>query len=219
LAAALVALAGSLYLSLGMGLKACPLCFYQRAFAMSLVAVLGMGVLTGAGQSGRLGLLSVPLAAAGLGVALAPGLCAPGSAPEGGPHPARPCLLDLTDCYLPAVDSSRRAALLAAVPFRPLAEWTLLQRHGTVDRLERHWYGFGPAGEANRAGFLRWLRTTPCDTLVFLDRLPGGSWEDVPDVALHAELRDLVLAQREFRLVQERAFPRHGCRVMVWRRE
>src|SRR5919199_714734 len=70
LAVALAGLAGSLFLSLGMGLKACPLCFYQRAFMMSLVAVLGMGLLTGAGQSGRLGLLSVPLATAGLGVAL-----------------------------------------------------------------------------------------------------------------------------------------------------
>src|SRR5437868_5534791 len=67
---ALVALAGSLYLSLGMGLKACPLCFYQRTFVMGLVGVLGMGLLTKTGPSGRLGLLALPLAAAGLGVAL-----------------------------------------------------------------------------------------------------------------------------------------------------
>jgi len=37
---------------------------------MSLVAVLGMGLLTGAQREGRLGLLSLPLATAGLGVAL-----------------------------------------------------------------------------------------------------------------------------------------------------
>jgi disulfide bond formation protein DsbB len=67
---AVAGLAGSLFLSLGMGLKACPLCFYQRAFMMSLVAVLGVGMLAGAARPGRLGLLAMPLAVAGLGVAL-----------------------------------------------------------------------------------------------------------------------------------------------------
>jgi hypothetical protein len=69
LVAALLGLAGSLYLSLGMGLKACPLCFYQRTFMMSLVAVLGIGLISGMGRTGRLGLLALPLAIAGLGVA------------------------------------------------------------------------------------------------------------------------------------------------------
>src|SRR4051795_13328130 len=64
---AVAGLAGSLLLSLGMGLKACPLCFYQRTFMMSIVAVLGMGLLA---SVSRLGLLCLPLAVAGLGVAL-----------------------------------------------------------------------------------------------------------------------------------------------------
>jgi hypothetical protein len=67
---ALAGLAGSLFLSWGMGLKACPLCFYQRTFMMSLVAVLGMGLLAGVVRPDRLGLLALPLATAGLGVAL-----------------------------------------------------------------------------------------------------------------------------------------------------
>ncbi len=67
---ALVGLAGSLFLSLGMNLKACALCFYQRAFMMSLVAVLGMGLAVGMGQAGRLSLLALPLTIAGLGVAV-----------------------------------------------------------------------------------------------------------------------------------------------------
>src|SRR5262249_39788492 len=53
-----------------MNLKACPLCFYQRTFMMSLVAVLGMGLLGGAAKPARLSLLALPLAVAGLGVAL-----------------------------------------------------------------------------------------------------------------------------------------------------
>jgi len=70
LAVALAGLGGSLALSLLMGLKACPLCFYQRTFVMSLVGVLGIGLISGAARGARLGLLALPLATAGLGVAL-----------------------------------------------------------------------------------------------------------------------------------------------------
>jgi hypothetical protein len=70
LAIALVGLGGSLSLSLLLGLKACPLCFYQRTFVMSLVGVLGVGLIAGVPRSARLGLLALPLATAGLGVAL-----------------------------------------------------------------------------------------------------------------------------------------------------
>ncbi|HLJ10868.1 MAG TPA: disulfide bond formation protein B [Planctomycetaceae bacterium] len=60
---------GSLFLSLGMGLKACPLCFYQRAFIMAAAAVLGVGLLADRGHFKLLCLISIPLAAAGLTVA------------------------------------------------------------------------------------------------------------------------------------------------------
>jgi len=69
LVVAAAALAGSLALSLALSLRACPLCFYQRTFAMSLVAVLGMGLLLDIGGGGRLSLLALPLATGGLGVA------------------------------------------------------------------------------------------------------------------------------------------------------
>lgn len=63
------AAAGSVYLSLGMGLKACTLCFYERAFAFGLVAVLAVGLLTFRDRPGRLCLLGTPLAMAGFCVA------------------------------------------------------------------------------------------------------------------------------------------------------
>jgi disulfide bond formation protein DsbB len=66
----LVALGGSLYLSMGLHLRACPLCFYQRTFAMSLVAVLGTGLILHGGRELRVSLLALPLATGGLGVAL-----------------------------------------------------------------------------------------------------------------------------------------------------
>lgn len=72
LAASVVTLAGSLYLSIGMGLVACPLCFYQRTFIMAVFAVLAVGMLLRpAPPEGTLSLLALPLAVGGLGVALA----------------------------------------------------------------------------------------------------------------------------------------------------
>jgi hypothetical protein len=162
--------------------------------------------------------LAVP-ALAGLGWVAWPALLGKGHALEGGPHPQHNCMLDLTDCYLADLDGARRATILATVPVKPLAQWTALERYGRLDRLEDNWYGFGAAGAENRQGFARWLQTTECDTLVFFDRTPGPAhWEEVAECALHAELRDLLLAQQVFRLVKQQDFPRHGCRVLVWRR-
>jgi disulfide bond formation protein DsbB len=66
---AVVTVAGSLYLSGPMELKACPLCFYQRTFAMAVIGILFMGLLCGL-DSGRLSLLALPSAIGGLGVAM-----------------------------------------------------------------------------------------------------------------------------------------------------
>jgi disulfide bond formation protein DsbB len=66
---ALALLTGSLWLSLGMGLKACPLCYYQRTFVMGVVGVLGVGLLLGAHRSLCLPLLALPAAVGGCGVA------------------------------------------------------------------------------------------------------------------------------------------------------
>jgi disulfide bond formation protein DsbB len=61
--------AGSVWLSLGMGLQACPLCLYQRSFAFAAFGVLSLGWSTGLARSAPLCLLVLPLAAAGVGVA------------------------------------------------------------------------------------------------------------------------------------------------------
>lgn len=67
---ALATLGGSLWLSLGMGLKACPLCYYQRTFVMGVVGVLTLGLLSGARRGASLSALALPAATGGLGVAL-----------------------------------------------------------------------------------------------------------------------------------------------------
>ncbi|MBA2225021.1 MAG: disulfide bond formation protein B [Thermogemmata sp.] len=70
LLASMAAVAGSLYLSLGMDLQACTLCFYQRALALALVGVLLPGVLALRDRGGRLCLAALPVAIGGWGVAL-----------------------------------------------------------------------------------------------------------------------------------------------------
>ncbi|MEX0716695.1 MAG: disulfide bond formation protein B [Planctomycetaceae bacterium] len=70
LAVALATVTGSLWLSVGMNLKACPLCFYQRTFAMSAAAVLAIGLIARIRPAASLSLLSLPLATAALGIAL-----------------------------------------------------------------------------------------------------------------------------------------------------
>ena len=62
----LAGLVGTLYLSLGLGLRACPLCFYQRICVMGVAAILVVGLVAGGARPGLLSLLALPLAVGGL---------------------------------------------------------------------------------------------------------------------------------------------------------
>lgn len=68
-ALALCGVAGSLWLSVGMSLKACPFCLYQRTFLMSAAAVLLLGLTSEMRRSAILSLVALPSVIAGLGVA------------------------------------------------------------------------------------------------------------------------------------------------------
>lgn len=67
---AAIGTAGSLCLSLSLGLKACPLCLYQRAFLFSAFAVLVMGFLARPVDRPLAGVLALPPAVAGGGIAV-----------------------------------------------------------------------------------------------------------------------------------------------------
>jgi disulfide bond formation protein DsbB len=66
---AIATAAGSLYLTLEMGQKACTLCLYQRAFAFALVGVLATALLAFRDRAARICLIALPVAVGGLGVA------------------------------------------------------------------------------------------------------------------------------------------------------
>jgi disulfide bond formation protein DsbB len=69
LAVALAGVAGSLWLSVGMDLKACALCFYQRSFVMGIAAVLAVGLVARVNRPGLVSLLCLPMLVAGLWIA------------------------------------------------------------------------------------------------------------------------------------------------------
>lgn len=60
---------GTIWLSLGMKLIPCPLCYYQRTFVMSAFGVLAAGMLSPLRSSPLITLLALPLALAGVTVA------------------------------------------------------------------------------------------------------------------------------------------------------
>lgn len=66
---AVVASSGSVYLSVGLGLKACPLCFYQRTFAIAAAVVLAMTLWLDGARSRRAAVVSLSLAVSGFAVA------------------------------------------------------------------------------------------------------------------------------------------------------
>src|SRR5262245_32680081 len=58
LVAAVASVGGSISLTLGLGLIACPLCLYQRAFAVAVLGVLFLGLVTKARDTGFVNLLA-----------------------------------------------------------------------------------------------------------------------------------------------------------------
>jgi len=70
LLSAAVAALGSLWLTIGMELDACPLCFYQRACVLGVVGILLVGLMLRELSESSAGLVALPVAVAGLGVCL-----------------------------------------------------------------------------------------------------------------------------------------------------
>lgn len=66
---AIVGSTGSMYLSMGMSLKACPLCFYQRCALFAIVAILILGWMIDNNRMDLFCLLCLPIHLMGLGIA------------------------------------------------------------------------------------------------------------------------------------------------------
>ena len=71
----------------------------------------------------------------------------------------------------------------------------------------------------NPEAFRRWLATTHCDTVVFVD-VPRDScfYEYVAACDRYEPLRELLEGQAVFRRAESWRLPRRGCDVTVWKR-
>ena len=185
-----------------------------------LSAGLGAAALVYGPLTARLAVVRPCLAAAAL-IALAcgllPALRTPAYAPEGGPQPTHLSLLDVTDCYLSELEQSRDATIVSAVPLKPMAQWTFLERKGELESLEKNWYGYGPLGDGNRQGFENWLQYNDAE-LRHADfrRSAAGTGRRLGTGSLCGAARGVTRSrhggmQQAFRLVKQAAFPQHGC--------
>lgn len=69
LIAAIGVSAGSLWLTFGMGLTACPLCLYQRLCVLAAAGILFVGVFIRGLERANLAVIVLPVVVAGIGVA------------------------------------------------------------------------------------------------------------------------------------------------------
>jgi hypothetical protein len=121
---------------------------------------------------------------------------------------------------LPQLADCQKTTILSSVPLmRFVGDWTFMERYGRR-RLDPHWFGFGPSGEANRHQFRHWLQTSPADAVVFVERLPEAKQFDfsLPDYLVHEQLLEELHEQTVMRPVEKYEFPRWGCRVSIWRK-
>lgn len=70
LVSAIASTAGSIYLSLGLGLIACPICYYQRTFAIAVLMILAIGVLSPLRATHHLNVLALAPTVGGMAIAM-----------------------------------------------------------------------------------------------------------------------------------------------------
>lgn len=149
-----------------------------------------------------------------------PGLSATPHAPEGGIEAGRPSTLEVTDSYLTALEHSRKAAVFSNLPMKALAHWTYTRRFGRPGRVETDIKGFDPAAPDNHDAFQKWLATTSCDTLVYVD-IPGGTAFHVvvPGATGMNQYGKLLEEQTLFVPTSRVESREHGWITTVWKRK
>jgi hypothetical protein len=161
-------------------------------------------------------------AVCGLGLAHLPGLALPGHSPERGHDDyLAASTRDLTETFLPWLADSRRTLLLSTMEIKHLLRWSFLERYRRHDRLEVDLKGLGSSAEEDRRCFDRWLATTACDAIVFVDVPRGSVFREITshNEVFTNQLPQLLASQSVFQLVERRTFTRYGCSVSLYRRD
>ena len=102
---------------------------------------------------------------------------------------------------------------------KQFARWTYLERYGNLHGTEIDVKGFGNDYLDNRKAFENWLKTTTCDTLVFID-IPQNSCFYVMDAHTDYNLvASLLQEQTVFHFNRKIELSQFGCAVYLWTRE
>lgn len=143
----------------------------------------------------------------------------PGHAQERGLRARKASIRDLTEAYLPLLDDSRHVAILGSMPLKHMAAWSYLERYRRHDRLESDPSEAKWAKSLTPETFERWLQTSSCDTIVYIDVPPGSYFfEKTGSNPQCARFGEMLRSQSTFQIAQEQEFPHYGCRVTVWKR-
>jgi hypothetical protein len=147
-----------------------------------------------------------------------PGVLQAGHAPEGGPQAGRPSVLELTDAYLPALDTAQRPAVFANLPLKFLTGWTLMERHGRHVDVESELRGFGASPAEDRRCLEHWLRTTRCDAVVVLSLAPGSPFYEPVPFPDYRQVHAVLTGHTGFAPGVHLPLAEYGCEVEVWKR-
>jgi hypothetical protein len=159
------------------------------------------------------------IALTGLSLALVPGMFDLQAVFDGGPRLDLPSTLELTDAYLPYLaDSKRTLVLCNNVAMKQLAHWTYLERYHNLHGIDIDMKGFSNDYLDNRKAFDGWLKTTKCDTLVFVD-IPLNSSFYVEDAHTDFnQVASLLTEQSVFAMERKIDLPQYGCAIYLWKR-
>ncbi|HVK12298.1 MAG TPA: glycosyltransferase family 39 protein [Gemmataceae bacterium] len=137
----------------------------------------------------------------------------PGRALEGGVRPAAPCVLQVSDEYLPRLDGARRVAMFSQAPNKFFLQWTYQDVYRRTERVivdpDRL-----PAAEQ----FAEWADREQVDAVVWLDLPRGSPFFESPEVTAARKVPGLLAGQSVFVRAWERDWPEYKGRVEVWRR-
>jgi hypothetical protein len=159
------------------------------------------------------------VALAGLGALQFPGMLEGGHAPEAGPRPERPSLLELTNAYLPALDPARRPAIFANLPIKFLTGWTLRARRGEHLDHETEVKGFGARPNEDRSCLEEWLSRTTCDAIVLIDLSPASIYFEPVPYPDYRVIQSWVAADPRFTLLGRVDLSPQGWQATIWRRK
>ncbi|HZZ82345.1 MAG TPA: glycosyltransferase family 39 protein [Gemmataceae bacterium] len=139
-----------------------------------------------------------------------------GQSQEGGPKPAEPSPLRITDTYLPALADAKYPTILSNVSTRFLWTWTFIEQHHHQNMAAeiKNFKAF--EGNPDRAK--QWLETTKSDALVLIDIRRFTTYDWKTDEYVELEAFHQALAHQSAWVLTQRWEEPEGVSITLWRK-